>query len=74
MLFYYYGNINSYENLKYYTEFGLEDMVKSETTHIGLGYWGSSVEIIKEIVENFGGGWLDENDCDDKEYYVVKSN
>lgn len=72
MLFYCYSNINSYENLKYYSECGLEDMVKTETTHIGLGCWGSSVKIIKEIVENFGGGWLDENDCDDKEYYLVK--
>lgn len=71
MLFYCYDNLNHYENLEYYTKFGLEDMVKAETTHIGLGYWGGSVEIIKEIVENFGGGWIDENDCDDKEYYVV---
>ena len=74
MLFYYYDNINSYEDLEYYTEFGLEDMVKTETTHIGLGYWGSSVKIIKEIVENFGGGWLDENDCDDKPYHIIESN
>ena len=73
MLFYYYSNINSYENLKYYSEYGLEDMVKIETTHVCLGYWGSSVEIVKEIVENFGGGWLDENDCDDKEYYIVEA-
>lgn len=73
MLFYCYDNLNHYENLEYYTKFGLEDMVKAETTHIGLGYWGGSVEIIKEIVENFGGGWIDENDCDDEEYYVVDS-
>lgn len=72
MLFYYYSNTNSYENLNYYSEYGLEDMVKTETTHVGLGYWGSSVEIIKEIVENLGGGWLDENDCDDEPYYLVE--
>lgn len=72
MLFYCYNNINSFENLEYYMEYGLENMVKTETTHIGLGCWGSSVEIIKEIVENFGGGWIDENDCDDEEYYFIE--
>lgn len=73
MLFYYYTNINSFENLQYYTQFGLENMVLAETTFLNLGCWGSSIEIIKEIVEHFGGGWLDDNDCDDEEYYVVKA-
>lgn len=49
-------------------------MVLSETTYISLGFWGSSVEIIKEIVSYFGGGWVDENDCDDKEYYPIEVN
>lgn len=74
ILFYDYDNLNSFENLKYYSEHGLEDMVQAETTYISLGYWGSSVDIIKEIVAHFGGGWLDENDCDDKVYYPVKVN
>lgn len=39
-----------------------------------LGYWGNSIEIIKEIVAHFGGGWVDENDCDDKEYYPIEVN
>ena len=46
-------------------------MVNSETTTITLGCWGSSVEIIKELVSHFGGGWIDENDCDEKEYYFL---
>lgn len=72
-LFYFYDNINYYENLEYYTELGLEDMVRAETTSISLRCYGDSVEIIKEIVENFGGGWIDENDCDDNEYHWVES-
>lgn len=72
MLFYSYSNINSYDNLEYYSKNNLQDMVESETTYISLGYWGSSVEIIKEIVAHFGGGWIDENDCDDKEYYPIE--
>ena len=55
-LFYVYDNLNSYENINFYSEHGL------------------SVEIVKEIVAHFGGGWVDENDCDDKEYYPVELN
>lgn len=49
-------------------------MVRSETTFISLSYYGSSVEIIKEIVAHFGGGWVDDNDCDDYPYYPVAIN
>ena len=73
-LFYSFSNVNFFENLNYYSNYGLEDMVKSETTFISLGYWGSSVEIIKEIVAQFGGGWVDENDCDDPPYEPVEVN
>ena len=66
-----YCNVNFYENLSYYEEFNLEDMVKAETTFLSLGKWGHSVEIIKAIAEHFGG-WVDENDCDDIPYYWVK--
>jgi hypothetical protein len=38
-----------------------------------LGCWGDSVEIIKDIVTHFGG-WIDENDCDDKEFYPILKN
>lgn len=72
MLFYMYENINSYENLEFYSNYGLKDMVESEVTLLSLGYWGSSVEIMKELVAHFGGGWIDENDCDDEVYYPVE--
>ena len=45
-------------------------MVKAETTYISLSCWGNSIEIIKKIASHFGG-WMDENDCDDEEYYEV---
>lgn len=72
-LFYCYDNINSLENLKYYSDLGLADMVKAETTFISLGYNGEAVEIIKQIVAHFGG-WIDENDCDDTPYYPILKN
>ena len=71
-IFYDYCNVNLFENLEYYSNYGLEDMVKSETTHLSLGHWGSSVEIMKEIVAQFGGGWVDENDGDDRQYEPVE--
>lgn len=68
-LFYSYCNVNSLENLAFYKEHNLENMVRAETTFISLSYWKDSVEIIKAILEHFGGGWIDENDCDNQEYY-----
>lgn len=69
-LFYCYTNHNTWENLKYYSEYGLEDMVKTETTYISLNKDDSSIDIIKKIVSHFGG-WIDENDCDDEPYYPL---
>lgn len=73
MIYYIYHNYNTYENLDIYKQYGLEDMVKSETTHLILGCWGASVEIMRAIVEEFGG-WIDENDCDNIEYEPVIKN
>ena len=45
-------------------------MVGVETTYVGMPASNKSVEIIKSIIANFGGGWIDENDWDDDYYYV----
>ena len=71
-LFYDYSNVNVFENLEYYQELNLEDMVRTETTYISLGYFGNSVEIIKNILQHFDGGWIDENDCDDIPYEIIE--
>ena len=79
MLFYSYDNINVYENIKYYKEkcpdrTDIHKMIKSEKTHLSLGNWGSSVEILENIVKKFGG-WIDDNDCDDIPYrYIEKED
>ena len=72
-IFYCYTNNNSYENLEYYEDCGLEDMVKSETTYLSMSCFGSSKKIMKEIVSHFGG-WIDENDCDNEPYYPIIKN
>ena len=38
---------------------------------LSLSHWGSSVEIMKWLLDEFGG-FLDEQDCDDKDFYEVK--
>ena len=48
-------------------------MVKQEKTSLTLGYYGNSVEIMKDLVSQFGG-WIDENDCDDQSYYPILTN
>lgn len=73
-LFYFRENINSYENLEFYEEYNLEDMVKARTTTINLGQNDEAVEIITNIVANFGGGWVDKNDCDNTPYEPVALN
>ena len=70
-LFYFYSNTNSFENLDYYKKIGLEDMVRSEATTLHLGQWGNSVDIMTDLVAEFGGGWVDKNDFDDVPYEVV---
>lgn len=37
---------------------------------LDLGCYGSSFEIMKILLNEFGG-YLDENDCDDKDFYPV---
>ena len=73
-LFYSYSNMDFYSDLKYYEYRGLSDMVGVETTYISMTASKKSVEIIKSIIANFGGGWIDENDCDDDDYYYVDGN
>ncbi len=51
-----------------------ETATEPETTYLSLGYNENSVEIIKALVEYFGGGWIDENTCDDKDYHLIEND
>lgn len=73
-LFYFYSNINSFENLSYYSDLDLADMVMAETVSLSLGDYGSSRDIMKELVAQFGGGWVDYNDCDSEPFYPIELN
>lgn len=71
-LHYCYNNINHLENLEYYKNLGLEKMERSEYTSLILGYFEDSAAIIKDIIEYFGGGWMDENDQDGIPFVELK--
>ena len=63
-LHYCYNNLNHLENLEYYKKLGLEEMECSEYTNLILGFSEDSATIMQDIIEHFGGGWLDKNDED----------
>lgn len=69
-MFMWYSNINTYENYNYYADYGLENMVTSETTHASLYYCEESKEIARKLVTAFGG-WIDYNDCDEEPYVRI---
>lgn len=71
-LHYYYNNINHLENLEYYKNLGLEEMERSEYTSLILEYFEDSAAIMQNIIEHFGGGWLDKNDQDGIPFVELK--
>ncbi|NLK37640.1 MAG: hypothetical protein GX299_06110 [Epulopiscium sp.] len=46
---------------------------KERQIFLDLGYWGSSVEIMKSIISYFSG-WIDENDCDSEDPYYIEAH
>lgn len=70
-LFMDYSNYNNYENLDYYSELGLEDMVRAETTILIVNRpTDMDKEMGTKLVSDFGG-WIDYNDCDNEPYIRV---
>lgn len=51
-----------------------EEIIGNSCVWLSLGNWGSSVFLMKSILENlkeFGDVWIDENDCDDQDFYKL---
>lgn len=69
-LFVFYSNINTYDNLEYYTEYRLDNMVKSETTSLNMYCNNESQEVAQKIISAYGG-WIDYNDCDEEPFVRV---
>lgn len=77
MMFYIYNNYNLFENLEYYSDMedeyvGITKVVTEEYTNIWLGRDDDAKKIIREIIGHFGGGWIDDDDCDNMPYVPVE--
>ena len=70
-LFVYYSDAFSTVYDKEYIDKGLDSMIKSDKTFISMDCLGNAVTVIKSIVEMFGG-WIDEDDSDNKSFHSVK--
>lgn len=57
-------------NLKWKEKPYLELGIKKDYVYLSLGMWGNSIDIISNIVKNYGG-WIDENDCDEIGYIEI---
>ena len=68
-IFYLKSSINTFENLEYFSKISkhLEEMVKSETTHVSCSKNEFSQSILKCLAEHFGG-WYFPDDCKDDEF------
>lgn len=70
-LFFFYGNHYSPDH--YTIKKNLENNTRElngDNTSLSLGASGYAVEILTQIAKEFGG-YIDENDCDDKWFYKV---
>lgn len=80
MIHYFYDNVYACDEIKDFIDYKLKtsenkhDLIQSyikSGVFVSLGYCGSSVEIISDLMKHFGG-WIDENDCDGIYYKYVK--
>jgi len=69
---YYYTNDND-ENYEYWVEKGLKDMVDTANTRLSMYCNNYNINLMKNLVAEFGG-WIDEKDSDDEYFYPVEKN
>ena len=76
-IFYNYSNIKCTDDIVHNIQYRcnrdpkVANMFVSETTNLSLGYDEDAVKFFTQLAGILGGGWLDENDCDDQTYYFV---
>ena len=78
---YYYYNSKAGENrhflhpddYNYWVEKGLKEIAETETTDLSMCSCKENIDLMKQIVAEFGG-WIDDNDCDDEFFYQVMKN
>lgn len=70
-LFYFYGNCFGFDAYTFKNNLDANTReLNGDNTSLSLGATGYAVEILTKIAKEFGG-YIDENDCDDKWFYKV---
>lgn len=63
------------EEIEYYKDYNINiEKFKNGYTLLSLGSWGSSIEIMFDMLVHFGGGYITPNDEIEKSYYVDKNS
>lgn len=71
-MFYYYSPLQPKEGLDELSDYDKIEMMNSETTCLRMPACKESIWTLNNIVKYFGGGWLYENDCEEKTFYKIK--
>lgn len=71
-MFYFYSPLQSREGLGELHDYDRIELMNSETTCLRMPACKESVWTLNNIVKYFGGGWLYENDCEEKTFYKIK--
>lgn len=70
-LFYFYGNYFGFDAYTFKNNLDANTReLNGDNTSLSLGATGYAVEILTKIAKEFGG-YIDEDDCDDKWFYKV---
>lgn len=70
-IFYYYSPLQSTDEYEDCNDKELLEMINSETTSLRMVCCKESVSILTNLVKYFGGGWLDEDDSDNEDFYKI---
>ena len=71
-MFYYYSPLHSRDGYDDCNDKNILEIINSDTTCLRMPFCKESINILTNIVKYFGGGWIDDNDCDNEDFYKIK--
>lgn len=72
-MFYYYSPITSRQGYYEYTnDPDIIELANTDTTTLKMYASQESVKLLTAIAKYFNGGWIDENDSDNRDFYKIK--
>ncbi len=71
-MFYCYSPLQSRAGYDDCNDNDILEIINSDITCLRMPFCKESINILTNIVKYFGGGWIDENDCDNENFYKIK--